>query len=153
MHQQAPISLMYYLRNDDVLTLKDSVLFLTPCHSTPFYSFLHKEIPMKFLTCEPNINRSISNYLDEADKFWINPNKWFDTNRQTVQEATHVVLFENLYNRLMRSNRTSDYMNGFKLCKKFYHSFAKTTERTDRYLFLMCKNLTDSAQNEINQEL
>lgn len=29
------------------------VLFLTPCHSTPYYSSLHRKIDMRFLDCSP----------------------------------------------------------------------------------------------------
>ena len=89
MHQQAPISLMHHLRNENVLTFKDSVLFLTPCHSTPYYSFLHKNIPMRFLTCEPNFE-NIKNYYDEADKFWINPAKWLLQNQIELDRTTHL---------------------------------------------------------------
>ena len=30
------------------------VLFLTPCHATPYYSHLHQPIPMQFLDCSPS---------------------------------------------------------------------------------------------------
>lgn len=30
-----------------------SVLFLMPCHSTPYYSTLHYNLPMRFLDCTP----------------------------------------------------------------------------------------------------
>jgi hypothetical protein len=30
-----------------------SVLFLTPCHATPFYSHMHVNIPMDFFDCSP----------------------------------------------------------------------------------------------------
>lgn len=30
-----------------------SVLFLTPCHATPYYSHVHLPIPMRFLDCSP----------------------------------------------------------------------------------------------------
>lgn len=30
-----------------------SVLFLTPCHATPWYSHLHAPLPMRFLDCSP----------------------------------------------------------------------------------------------------
>ncbi len=34
----------------------DGILFLMPCHSTPFQCILHKaDIPMRFITCEPPI--------------------------------------------------------------------------------------------------
>jgi hypothetical protein len=30
-----------------------SILFLTPCHATPYYSMLHHNLPMRFLDCTP----------------------------------------------------------------------------------------------------
>lgn len=30
-----------------------SVLFLTPCHATPYYSHVHLPVPMRFLDCSP----------------------------------------------------------------------------------------------------
>lgn len=30
-----------------------SILFLTPCHATPYYSMLHHNLPMQFLDCTP----------------------------------------------------------------------------------------------------
>lgn len=30
-----------------------SVLFFTPCHATPYYSTLHRNLPMRFLDCTP----------------------------------------------------------------------------------------------------
>jgi phosphatidylinositol glycan class B len=30
-----------------------NVLFLMPCHATPFYSSLHSNLPMRFLDCSP----------------------------------------------------------------------------------------------------
>ena len=37
LHQRGPISLMKHLRSENVLAANDSVLFLIPCHSTPYY--------------------------------------------------------------------------------------------------------------------
>lgn len=94
---------------------------------------------MRFLTCEPNFE-NVNNYYDEADKFWINPTKWFQQNQFELDKTTHIVLFENLLDRFLKSNITTSYLTQFKICKKFFHSFAKATERTDRYMLLMCKN-------------
>jgi phosphatidylinositol glycan class B len=29
------------------------LLFLTPCHATPFYSHVHRNVSMHFLDCSP----------------------------------------------------------------------------------------------------
>lgn len=34
---------------------KSTLVYLMPCHSTPFYSAIHKRVDMFFLTCEPAI--------------------------------------------------------------------------------------------------
>lgn len=59
-HQSSPTKIMKFLRNeatenggnDDGRVLK-SVHFLMPCHSTPYYSHLHQDIPMWFIDCSP----------------------------------------------------------------------------------------------------
>lgn len=45
-----PINAIDFLRKDPEVT---SVLFITKCHHTPFYSALHKNIPMRFPDCSP----------------------------------------------------------------------------------------------------
>ncbi|KAJ1524707.1 hypothetical protein HK096_000787, partial [Nowakowskiella sp. JEL0078] len=60
VHQRGVVDVMYWLRQrSSGIGLEDnpvrSVLFLMPCHSTPYYSQLHKIIPMRFLSCEPPI--------------------------------------------------------------------------------------------------
>jgi hypothetical protein len=38
------------IRNDP---LAKSVMFITKCHQTPYYSMIHKNIPMRFPDCSP----------------------------------------------------------------------------------------------------
>ncbi|GAB1607087.1 hypothetical protein Ahia01_000991500, partial [Argonauta hians] len=58
------------------------VLFLMPCHSTPYYSYIHSPVGMRFLTCEPDLPSphtsptSPTPYLDEADMFYLDPVGW-----------------------------------------------------------------------------
>ncbi|GFV66660.1 GPI mannosyltransferase 3 [Trichonephila clavipes] len=79
---------------------KDSkVLFLMPCHSTPYYSYIHQNISMKFLTCEPNFDK-IYNYTDEADSFFENPKLWLAQNYEQIGSQylpSHIVMFDTLY--------------------------------------------------------
>jgi len=44
---------MYYLATEARSGEVRSVLFLTPCHATPYYSALHQNVPMRFLDCTP----------------------------------------------------------------------------------------------------
>ena len=71
-----------------------TVGFLMPCHSTPWRSHLvYPEIDAWALTCEPPIDVPLSerdNYLDEADRFYINPgpSKWLGENMEHTQTIT-----------------------------------------------------------------
>lgn len=51
IHQRGVMRVMRYISETPV----DGVVFLMPCHSTPFYSAVHKDVYMRFLTCEPPI--------------------------------------------------------------------------------------------------
>jgi len=44
---------MEYLASEAQAGRVERVLFLMPCHATPYYSSLHKNIPMRFLDCSP----------------------------------------------------------------------------------------------------
>ena len=47
------IDVMDYLGQEADLHSNMSVLFLTPCHATPYYSHIHRDISMEFLDCSP----------------------------------------------------------------------------------------------------
>ncbi|XP_077293205.1 phosphatidylinositol glycan anchor biosynthesis class B [Arctopsyche grandis] len=105
IHQRGVMDVMPVLR--DIATkhpTNTSLLFLMPCHSTPLYSHLHVNVPVRFLTCEPNLYQK-PNYKDEADMFYENPIKWFQIeylNQQvgeTVKKTklpSHIILFDKL---------------------------------------------------------
>ncbi|KAK0090712.1 hypothetical protein PV326_004054 [Microctonus aethiopoides] len=71
------------------------VLFLMPCHSTPFYSHLHLNISMRFLSCEPNLKNQ-PNYLDEADHFFNNPTRWIDNNYNNCTLPMILMTYDNI---------------------------------------------------------
>ncbi|KAL0345978.1 UNVERIFIED_CONTAM: GPI mannosyltransferase 3 [Sesamum radiatum] len=51
--QRGTEDVMHYLSNEARENKVKSILFLTPCHATPYYSILHHNIPMRFLDCTP----------------------------------------------------------------------------------------------------
>lgn len=51
--QRGTEDVMYYLSKEAHDGRVKSVLFLMPCHSTPYYSTLHYNLPMRFLDCTP----------------------------------------------------------------------------------------------------
>lgn len=75
VHQRGSLDVMTILQNDTKVRSKSDILFLMPCHSTPYYSHIHQNISMRFLTCEPNLQQK-KNYLDEADIFEQDPLGW-----------------------------------------------------------------------------
>lgn len=86
-------------------TEKDpSVTFLMPCHSTPYYSHIHQNVSMNFLTCEPNL-RDVSSYKDEAEVFYEDPMKWIEFNIPVhpIEELPQfVVMFDILEPRILQ---------------------------------------------------
>jgi phosphatidylinositol glycan class B len=60
-HQRGVVDVMYWFRGQlnhphhavSACQHISSILFLTPCHSTPLQSILHTPLPIRFLTCEP----------------------------------------------------------------------------------------------------
>lgn len=94
------------------------VFFIMPCHSTPYYSHVHANISMRFLTCEPNFKNE-PNYLDEADKFYEAPMKWIRANLPVHPVSalpTHVVVFDTLVPTI------SDFLSIYKPVDVFFHS-------------------------------
>lgn len=90
-----------------------SLLFLMPCHSTPLYSHLHLNLTTKILTCEPNLH-GMSNYIDEADIFFENPNKWLEetyTSKSSTKLPTHIVMFDILSNESQTFLTNNKYKN------------------------------------------
>ena len=54
-HQQGATAVMPYVAAQAAhgRVCDGGVLFLTPCHATPFYSHVHRDVPMRFLDCSP----------------------------------------------------------------------------------------------------
>ncbi|KAI8828672.1 Alg9-like mannosyltransferase family-domain-containing protein [Chytriomyces cf. hyalinus JEL632] len=92
VHQRGVVDVMTWLRRDDG-TRGNGVLFLMPCHSTPFHSHVHKkDVEMRFLTCEPPLDPAIdkSAYLDEADIFYADPKAFIETYFAPFKETRYV---------------------------------------------------------------
>ncbi|XP_037933585.1 GPI mannosyltransferase 3 isoform X2 [Teleopsis dalmanni] len=103
IHQKGPIEVMSKLQEvaadyRDENNHRANILFLMPCHSTPFYSHIHQNVTMRFLTCEPNL-KDEKNYKDEADQFYESPVHWLRSHIPSYPRTampTHVVLYEPL---------------------------------------------------------
>lgn len=118
VHQRGSEDVMHYLareaQNGDVR----SVLFLTPCHATPYYSALHQNLPMRFLDCTPSEQRGI---LDESDRFLLDPAGFLSEFSKNWSLPSHIVLFDS------EERRLKDFLtsHSFKEVKRFFHAHFK----------------------------
>lgn len=127
IHQRGTIDVMNYLHEAITKSSRSlqhaanstDILYLTPCHSTPYYSSLHSNVSLRFLTCEPNLNHT-ANYTDEADVFYQAPGKWLKEQYQNSERQlpTHVVYFNVLLGRIAEFLR----LGGYTQCAKFFHT-------------------------------
>ncbi|KAL4458160.1 hypothetical protein ABPG75_013025 [Micractinium tetrahymenae] len=72
VHQGAQVGVMQLIRREAAAKpLSTSVLFLTPCHATPYYSHVHAAIPMRFLDCSPPQYAAATAALNAAAEAWL----------------------------------------------------------------------------------
>ncbi|GKC99403.1 GPI mannosyltransferase 3 [Tanacetum coccineum] len=64
-----------------------SILLLTPCHATPYYSTLHQNLPMRFLDCSPS-------YLRRLFWFMMDPIGFASEFAKNWSKPSHIILFE-----------------------------------------------------------
>lgn len=96
IHQRGTLDVMGHLRSlcdvSGSSSLQPDVLFLMPCHSTPYYSHIHCPIKMRFLECPPNLGEG---YIDESALFYDNPLQWLKTSFPYKSSLpSHLVLFD-----------------------------------------------------------
>jgi len=103
IHNRGVMAVMPYLRNEfhlhnsalvlgtrapDAPLTSITVGFLMPCHSTPWRSrFVYPDIRAWALTCEPPLDMAPAEraaYVDEADRFYIDPRMWLAQNMQDL---------------------------------------------------------------------
>jgi phosphatidylinositol glycan class B len=117
VHQRGTLDVMENLREISFNKPNDThLLFLMPCHSTPYYSHLHVNVTAKFLTCEPNFNGT-SYYIDEADQFYNNPGLWIRTHYPPNGTLpSHIICFDVLKPMI------SDILSRYKTTHEIAHS-------------------------------
>ena len=89
VHQRGVVDVMQWLSTASDVT---RVVFLMPCHSTPFRAAVHRPVHMQFLTCEPPLHSTRTNHVDQADQFYTDPLPFLDM----LPWPSHVILFEAL---------------------------------------------------------
>lgn len=141
--RQGQVGVMNYLRTNLIPTNNEkyTVDFLMPCHSTPYYSFIHrKDIQLDFLTCEPNFNPLNRDYIDEADRFYLQPMDSIATRLKTHSNSSHLVMFDTLYNQV------KDFLEdeqGFFVKMILFNSHIQHTSRHGKRIYILEKKKFD----------
>ncbi|XP_050208020.1 mannosyltransferase APTG1 [Mercurialis annua] len=123
VHQRGTEDAMVYLSKEAQREKVKSILFLTPCHATPYYSTLHFNIPMRFLDCSPSEERGVP---DESDRFMIDPVGFTSEMAKNWSQPSHIVLFDS-EERLVKDFLVSQ---SFREIRRFFHAHFKV----DRHL-------------------
>lgn len=96
VHQRGTLDVMTNIQElsyNNTNVSSASVLMMMPCHSTPYYSHVHYPLPMRFLQCPPDLTGK-TDYLVEADMFYLNPLKWLYMEFQNDSPLpTHLIIF------------------------------------------------------------
>ncbi|XP_014281263.1 GPI mannosyltransferase 3 [Halyomorpha halys] len=129
-HNVGPLETMSSLRNDIGNTTSAKILFLAPCHSFPLYSHLHSKVSARFLTCNPSIGNETT--IDEAEKFYQNPQHWLRSQFATLQPCTlptHIIKYDSL-------NITNFlHFNNYTLSEQIFNAFFYP-ERTGEFVHI-----------------
>lgn len=118
VHQRGTEDVMNYLSEEARNEKVESILFLTPCHATPYYSTLHRNLPMRFLDCSPSEEKGV---LDESDRFMMDPVGFASEFAKNWSLPSHIVLFDS-QEKLLRDFLTS---HSFQEKRRFFHAHFK----------------------------
>ncbi|KAJ2631274.1 glycosylphosphatidylinositol anchor biosynthesis [Coemansia sp. RSA 1290] len=143
VHQRGVVDVVKHLRQGALSGTVQSVGFLMPCHSTPFYSHLHVNIPMWFLSCEPPLVKSdLESHYWEADDFEQHPAEFihdiFESNAsKRVQhlKPSHLVLYDCM------AHRVHSALNelGYKECNRFFNTHFNGDPRRKGDVVVYCQ--------------
>ena len=141
VHQQGTVKVMDRLASvaTDYKTENGQsakILFMMPCHSTPFYSHIHANVSMRFLSCEPNF-KGAENYVDEADRFYEAPMKWIRSHLPVHPVSalpTHVIVYDTLVPKI------NDFLSIYKPLETFFHSDHLMTQRMGHNVIIFERN-------------
>nr|GMC84286.1 GPI mannosyltransferase 3 [Ipomoea batatas] len=118
VHQRGTEDVMNYLSVEAVDGNVRNILFLTPCHATPYYSTLHRNLPMRFLDCTPSEEKGM---LDESDRFMLDPVGFATEFAKNWSLPSHIVVFD-AQEKLLKDFMVS---HNFVEVKRFFHAHFK----------------------------
>lgn len=104
--------------------VQSNTLFLLPCHSTPFYSYVHTNITLQFLEC-------LNDGYSESNDFLKNPSKfmtYFDSTNSNISLNKLHHKMDNIETIIIFSSYASQISNWLH-----FHSFTKKLEIFNSY--------------------
>jgi len=148
IHQSGPDAVLNFLQQRvglaDALphNAQPFAFFLMPCHSTPYYSYLHHNLTMQFLTCHESLK--LSNHeevMDEDDQFYSDPRQWLEKNILNSQTSPtgcsnapmHIVLYDSLLKEIRRF-----ILQCYNVCFETFHTHFPE-RRIGRNMIVLCK--------------
>jgi len=132
VHQRGSEDVMYYLSEEAIDGKVNSILFLMPCHATPYYSTLHYNLPMRFLDCTPSDSKGI---LDESDRFMVDPVNFALGMFSNSALPGHIVLFDSEERHLHELLASHSY----KEVKRFFHTHFKVDRDLQGYVVVYAR--------------
>ncbi|XP_018333456.1 GPI mannosyltransferase 3 isoform X2 [Agrilus planipennis] len=91
---------------------------------------LHVNVSTRFLTCEPNLKKSVT-YIDETENFYKNPNKWLrDEYPPKGPLPSHIVAFDVLVPFI------KDILSRYNLIYKIFHTHVPIEEKIGTYVMI-----------------
>ncbi|XP_009126012.1 GPI mannosyltransferase 3 isoform X2 [Brassica rapa] len=134
-HQRGTEDAMNYLSEEAYKGRVKSILFLMPCHSTPYYSTLHSNIPMLFLDCTPSEEKG---KLDESDRFMMDPLGFVTELAGNWSEPpSHIVMFASEERKL----RDFIIQHSFREVKRFFHAHFKVDRDLQSSVVVYANNI------------
>lgn len=135
-HQSGVIRVIEHLRTEVDRNNVVGVYFVMPCHSTPFYGYLHRNIPLSIVSCHPPVGiPSKTTYLDEGDIFQKDPVAYLK--KILTRSISHVVLFQHLLGqpKVQETLNSSSYRE----CWRTFNSHWNPDERRKGDVIVYCR--------------
>ncbi|CAL5375059.1 unnamed protein product [Camellia sinensis] len=139
VHQRGTEDVMNYLSKEARNEKVESILFLTPCHATPYYSTLHRNLPMRFLDCSPSEEKGV---LDESDRFMMDPVGFASEFAKNWSLPSHIVLFDS-QEKLLKDFLTSHSFQEVHCIKEGF--FMLTSRLTEIFKHLLLYMLSKAS--------
>mmetsp|Transcript_43448 Transcript_43448/g.82910 ORF Transcript_43448/g.82910 Transcript_43448/m.82910 type:complete len:586 (-) Transcript_43448:188-1945(-) len=122
VHQRGSLAVMPFLASEaeNGRVRGGGILFLTPCHATPFSTHIHRPVPMRFLDCTPPAQ---AGDMDESDVFFSNPASFLESSYFAKDQdmlPSHIVVNDDP--QVLGSVQTLLVENNYKLVNTFFNA-------------------------------